>query len=52
MAVTFDDFSVDLAAREVRRGDRVVNMEPRSYELLAYLLEHRDRAVGKDELQD
>ena len=52
MIVSFNSFSVNLAAREVRRDDRVVDMEPRAYELLVYLLEHRDRAVGKDELQE
>ena len=52
MIVSFNDYSVNLSAREVRRGNRVVVMEPRAYELLVYLLEHRDRAVGKDELQE
>ena len=48
MIVSFNGFSVNFSAREVRRDDRVVDMEPRAYELLVYLLEHRDRAVGKD----
>ena len=52
MKYTFKDFSVNTAKREVRRGAEIVELEPRSYELLAYLIEHRDRAIGKDELQD
>jgi len=52
MLVRFGDISVDTSAREARRGDAVIDIEPRAFELLLYLLEHRDRAVGKDELQD
>ena len=52
MLVRFGDISVDSSAREARRGDDIIDIEPRAFELLLYLLEHRDRAVGKDELQD
>ncbi len=52
MSIKFDEFTIDTAKREVRRGSEVVKLEPRTYELLAYFIEHRDRAIGKDELQD
>ena len=52
MQVSFGEYSVDTAAREVRRRDTLIDIEPRAFELLVYLLEHRDRAVGKDELQN
>ena len=52
MIYEFDDFSINTAKRELRRGSDPVKLEPRSYELLAYFVEHRDRAIGKDELQD
>lgn len=52
MIYKFNDFSVNTAKREVLRGADIVELEPRSYELLAFLIEHRDRAIGKDELQD
>lgn len=52
MLFRFGEYSVSSSAREVRRGDSLVEIEPRAFELLLYLMEHRDRAVGKDELQD
>ncbi|MGI9200338.1 MAG: winged helix-turn-helix domain-containing protein, partial [Woeseiaceae bacterium] len=52
MKYTFDHFEVDTAAREIRGDGSRLDIEPRVYELLVYLIEHRDGAVGKDELQD
>lgn len=46
----FGDCSVDLAARELRRGGAAVTLSPKVFDVLAYLIEHRDRAVGRDEL--
>jgi len=46
----FDDCSVAAATREVRRGDRLVTLEPKVFDLLLYLVENRTRVVGKDEL--
>ncbi len=48
----FNDCELHLAARELRRGGEVVPLEPRVFALLAYLIEHRGRAVDKDEIQD
>ena len=41
-----------MLAREVRRNGPLVDVEPRAFDLLIYLIRHRDRAVSKDELQD
>jgi DNA-binding winged helix-turn-helix (wHTH) protein/tetratricopeptide (TPR) repeat protein len=46
----FGDCSVDPAARELRRGGRPVTLSPKVFDCLAYLIDHRDRAVGRDEL--
>lgn len=48
----FGDVTVDLRRVEVRRGGGVVPLEPKSFDLLCHLLEHRDRLVTKDELLD
>ena len=48
----FDDFELDVASRELRRGGDVVPLEPRVFALLVYLYEQRHRAVNKDEIQD
>lgn len=50
MKYIFGDFELNPATRELlRNGDRV-SLRPRSLECLIYLIEHRDRAVGRDEL--
>lgn len=46
----FGDFRLDPAARELWRGAERINLPPKSFECLAYLVEHRERAVGRDEL--
>ncbi|HVH34051.1 MAG TPA: winged helix-turn-helix domain-containing protein [Tahibacter sp.] len=46
----FADFLLDPAARELRRGDERVALPPKSLECLIYLVEHRERAIGRDEL--
>jgi DNA-binding winged helix-turn-helix (wHTH) protein/tetratricopeptide (TPR) repeat protein len=48
----FGDFVVDVPGRELRRDGEDVVVQPRVYDLLVYLIEHQDRAVDKDELQD
>ena len=35
---------------QLRRRGRVVKLEPKAFDLLAYLLRHRDRVVPKQEL--
>src|SRR5215467_8386421 len=46
----FGEFTLTPSTRELRRGDEPVAISPRAFDCLAYLVEHRDRAVGKDEL--
>ena len=48
----FGDCRVVPPSREIWRGDDLVAVEPKVYELLVHLIHHRDRSVGKDELQD
>jgi DNA-binding winged helix-turn-helix (wHTH) protein/tetratricopeptide (TPR) repeat protein len=46
----FARFEVDPAARELRRDGEIVALPARAFDCLAWLLAHRDRAVGRDEL--
>ncbi len=46
----FAGCSVDPAARELRRDGELVTLSPKVFDCLAYLIEHRERAVGRDEL--
>jgi len=49
-AYRFGEFRLDAAKRELTRGDRAVPLQLKVFDCLAYLIEHRDRAVGRDEL--
>lgn len=46
----FRDFSFDPAARELRRAGELVALPTSALDCLAWLVAHRDRAVGRDEL--
>jgi predicted ATPase/DNA-binding winged helix-turn-helix (wHTH) protein len=48
----FGEWVLDILRRELRRGDRPVALEPQVFDVLAYLVEHHDRVVSKDELFD
>lgn len=48
----FDEFEVDIAAFELRRGGVPVPMEPQVFEVLSVLVENAGRVVTKDELFD
>ena len=52
MAYRFGEFSLDETLYELRRGGTLVKIEPKVFDVLLYLLRHRDRVVGKDELLD
>jgi pimeloyl-ACP methyl ester carboxylesterase/DNA-binding winged helix-turn-helix (wHTH) protein len=43
---------IDTDTYELRAGDRVVDVEPQVFDVLAYLIAHRDRVVTKEELLD
>lgn len=44
------EFELDPAARELRRGGTLVELPSSAFDGLVYLIRHRDRAVGRDEL--
>ncbi|MEM7432056.1 MAG: tetratricopeptide repeat protein [Pseudomonadota bacterium] len=48
----FNDVELDAGQRELRVAGKAVLMQPKAFELLLYLVRHRQRAVDKDELQD
>ena len=48
----FGDFVVDVRRVEVRRAGMAVDLEPKAFDVLRYLIENRDRLVPKDELLD
>ncbi|MEM9516925.1 MAG: winged helix-turn-helix domain-containing protein [Actinomycetota bacterium] len=52
MIVRFGHFELDLAQVELRRDGSTVPLQPRTYDVLAYLVDHADRVVNKEELLD
>ena len=46
----FGTYTVDLARREVHRGATRLDLPAKVFDCVSYLIEHRDRAVGRDEL--
>ena len=50
MIYHFDDYELDMARFELRDDGAVQPLEPQVLTLLAYLIEHRERLVPKNEL--
>ncbi|MBO9664495.1 winged helix-turn-helix domain-containing protein, partial [Dokdonella sp.] len=46
----FGDFRLDTATRTLRRGSEPVALPPKVFDCVVYLVGHRERAVGRDEL--
>ena len=46
----FEDCTLDLRRGVFRRGDRAIDLRPKSFEVLRYLVENAGRLVSKDEL--
>ncbi|BAT59391.1 transcriptional regulator HilA [Variibacter gotjawalensis] len=45
-----EDFVLDTERRELRRGANLIAVPPQVFDLLAYLIRHRERVVTKDDL--
>ena len=48
--IQFGDISFDTVRRELRMSSEIVPIEPKVFDLLEYLIQNRERVVGKDEL--
>src|SRR5688500_13895907 len=46
----FGDYRLDPSARELSCAGVLTTLSPKVFDVLAYLVEHRDRAIGRDEL--
>src|SRR5215468_4581516 len=46
----FEDCALDTDRRELRRGARLIHVEPQVFDLLEHLLANRERVVSKDDL--
>src|SRR5215471_5389433 len=50
MPYVFDDYELDTDLYELRRAGMPVKLEPLVFNVLAYLVQHRERVVTKQEL--
>ena len=48
----FEDYAVDLRRAALYRGDREIELRPKSFEVLCYLVANAGRLVSKDELSE
>src|SRR5262245_60485211 len=46
----FEGFTLDLTRRSLRAGDRSIELRPKSFDVLAYLVERAGTPAGKDEI--
>lgn len=51
MRYCFEDYVLDTERRELWRGTAAVQLEPQVFDLLAYLIENRERVVTRDDLR-
>ena len=52
MIYQFDSFTLNTQDYLFTNGDQIESLEPRVFDLLAYLIKHKDRIVSKEELTD
>src|SRR5919106_3689182 len=50
MIYAFEDYELDLPRYELRYAGKLVKLEPQVFNVLAYLIQHRDRVISKEEL--
>jgi len=50
MRFSFGEYQLDTEARSLQRSGQAVHVEPKAFDLLAYLIEHRERVASPDEL--
>ena len=50
MLYFFENFVLDPARRELRRGNALIAVQPQVFDLLEYLITNRDRVVSKDDI--
>ncbi len=46
----FGNLRIDIGRREVRVDNRIVNLKPKEYELLNYLIKHKNQVLSRDQI--
>src|SRR3954453_8538069 len=50
MILLFRDCELDVERRQLQRAGEDIHLEPQVFDLLTYLVAHRDRVISKDEI--
>lgn len=50
MLYRFNDIEIDLRQYEIRSQGKLLAVEPKVFDLIVYLIKHRDRLISRDEL--
>lgn len=48
--ITYNNYSINPLKREVKEGDRIVNLTELEYDLLIYLLNNRGKSIDRDQI--
>jgi DNA-binding response OmpR family regulator len=46
----FDKIKIDLGRREIRVDNKIVNLKPKEFELLIYLIRHKNQVLSRDQI--
>lgn len=50
MLYRFEEYALDTDRRELRNGGKLVDLAPQVFDILCFLIRHRDRVISKDDL--
>ncbi|SES22007.1 DNA-binding response regulator, OmpR family, contains REC and winged-helix (wHTH) domain [Gracilibacillus ureilyticus] len=50
--LTFDDLTIDTKSRDVKRGSETIELTPREYDLLTFLLKNKNQVFHREQLLD
>ncbi|MBB1565150.1 DNA-binding response regulator [Candidatus Gracilibacteria bacterium] len=48
--ITAGDITLDLSLKEVKRGEKIINLTPKEFMILEYLMKNKEKAIPKKEI--
>lgn len=50
LVIEFDNIKIDLGRRELRVENAAINLKPKEFELLLYLIKHKNQVLSRDQI--
>jgi DNA-binding response OmpR family regulator len=50
LVIEFDNIKIDLGRRELRVENTAINLKPKEFELLLYLIKHKNQVLSRDQI--